>query len=365
MLMKTRNLMGIVLFVNLAAGCESLIVKPAGSNQHMEDFEAVWNRVNDVYPFLEFKQINWDSIYMVYKPKFEVARGDEFYLVLDDFLAELKDGHTYYRVDGGGEIYPFYPQRHFKDRHGYNPFVVRSYFDSELIVTESKVAEYGILPGNIGYLFISGFHEHYLRDEFAGILNYLKETAGLIIDIRQKHGGAYENVEAVVTRFMTQPMERPKLYLLGELIDLPPFQPSGPYAYTKPVVLLVNGSTFSAGELTTEIMRQLPQVTIVGDTTGGGGVASSNGRPEHVGEFKLPSGKAVYIGTGYFERYDGGVIEWNGVPPDIRIEQTGIEAGKGIDRQLEFAVNWILGGTGGKKQNTLESGTYVTGPGFR
>ncbi|MBN1133262.1 MAG: hypothetical protein JXR52_06165 [Bacteroidales bacterium] len=332
---------GIILILFMLTGCESLVVKPAGQDSHLEDFEAAWNRINDVYPFLEFKGIDWDSIYAVYRTRVEAAQGDEFYLVFHDFLAELKDGHTWYRTDGGGKIYPFYPDRHFKDRHGYNPFVVRSYFNTELIVTESRVAEYGILPGNIGYLFISGFHEDYLINEFAGILDYLKDTDGLIIDIRQKRGGSYQNVEAVVTRFMTEPLERPKLYFLGEFIDIPPFQPSGPYQYTEPVVILINGSTFSAGELTTEIMKQLPQVTAIGDTTGGGGAASSDDRPERKGAFKLPGGKYIYIGTGYFERYDGELFEWNGVPPDIRVEQTGEHAAKGIDRQLETAIGWI------------------------
>lgn len=340
--MKIKTLITLFIVGVLITGCESLLVKPATENLKMEDFEAAWNRINEVYPFLDFKKLDWDSIYTVYKPQFEAARGDEFYLVFHEFLSELKDGHVYYRVDGGGKIYPYYPQRHIKDRHGYNPFVIRSYFDTELIVTESKVAEYGITADNIGYVFISGFHDNYLINEFAGILGYLKETTGLIIDIRQKRGGSYDNVEAVVTCFMTEPLERPRLFLLHEFIDLPPFEPSGSFIYTNPVVVLINGSTFSAGELTTEIMRQLPQVTVVGDTTGGGGVASSNGRPEHVGDFTLPSGKIIYVGTGYFERYDGEVIEWNGIPPDVRIEQTGADADKGIDKQLDFALEWIL-----------------------
>ena len=340
--MKIKTIIWFCLWSFIITGCESLIVKPAAENQHMEDFEAAWNRINDVYPFLDFKKLDWDSIYTVYEPRFNVARGDEFYLVFHDFLAELKDGHVYYRTDGGGQVYPFYPHRYFKDRHGYNPYLVRSYFDTKLIVTESKVAEYGITPDNIGYVFISGFHEDYLMKEFQGILNYLKETTGLIIDIRQNRGGSYQNVEAVVTRFMTEPLERPKLFLLDEFIDIPPFEPSGSLIYTNPVVILINGSTFSAGETTTEIMKQLPQVTVIGDTTGGGGVASSNGRPEHVGDYQLPSGKIIYIGTGYIERYDGDVIEWNGVPPDILIEQTGTDAGNGIDNQLEYALKWIL-----------------------
>jgi hypothetical protein len=332
---------GMIMMVVIAYSCESLIVQPGDDDHHMEDFEATWQRINDVYPFLEFKNLNWDSIHQVYEPRFEAARGDEFYLVFDDFLAELKDGHLWYQTNGGGRIYPYYPARHFRDRHGYDPFVVRSYFDSGLTVTASKVAEYGILPGNIGYVFISGFQENYLIEEFPGILEYLRNTAGLIMDIRQKRGGSYDNVEAVVTRFISDSLVRPRLYLLGEFIDIPPFQPAGPFTYTNPVVVLVNGSTFSAGELTAEIMKQIPQVTVVGDTTGGGGVVSSGGRPEHVGEYELPSGRMIYIGTGYFERYDGEMFEWNGVVPDIRIPQTGEDTGKGVDRQLEFAIDWI------------------------
>ena len=330
-----------MILAALPCACESLIIKPSDTNLHMEDFEAAWSRINEVYPFLEFKGLDWDSVYQVYRPRFETAAGDEFYHVFHDFLAELKDGHLWYTTDGGGKIYPFYPQRHFRDRHGYNPFVVRSYFESALIVSESKVTEYGILPGNIGYLFISGFHGNYLIEEFPGILDFLKDTKGLIMDIRQKRGGSYQNVEAVVTRFMSDSRERPPLYLLGEFMDIPAFEPAGPFTYTNPVVVLVNGSTFSAGELTTEIMKQLPQVTVIGDTTGGGGVVSSGGRPEHVGEFILPSGKQIYIGTGYFERYDGKMFEWNGVAPDLLIPQTGEETERGIDRQLEYAIQLI------------------------
>jgi len=339
--MKLRNAIVLIVLAVVTYSCESLLVKPADQDQHIEDFEATWQRINEVYPFLEFKNLDWDSVYMIYGPRFEEAKGDQFYLVFHEFMGELKDGHTWYTCDGGGKIYPFYPGRHFRDRHGYNPFVIRSYFDSELIVTDSKVAEYGILPGNIGYLFISGFHENYLMQEFSGILDYLKETRGLIIDIRQKRGGSYQNVEAVVTRFMSEPLERPSLYLLDEFIDIPPFEPAGPFTYVNPVVVLVNGSTFSAGELCTEIMKQLPQVTVVGDTTGGGGVVSSGGKPEHVGEYTLPSGKMIYIGTGYFERYDGQLFEWNGVLPDIRVPQTGEDVENGRDRQLEIAIEWI------------------------
>ena len=167
--MNKINYLFVMLLVTLFISCEGIIVTPPESNQNVADFEAAWNRINAVYPYLEFKKINWDSIYTVYHPRAENAKGDEFYLVLRDMLAELKDGHVYYHTDGGGEVYPYYPQRHFKDRHAYSPFVVRKYFDKELRLSASRSIEYEILPENIGYAFLSDFHEDYLIKEFPGV----------------------------------------------------------------------------------------------------------------------------------------------------------------------------------------------------
>jgi hypothetical protein len=326
----------IFLLIHVLFSCKDLIVTEPEENLNVADFEATWNRINNVYPYLAFKKINWDSIYTVYRLRAEDAHGDEFYLVLRDLLAELKDGHVYYRTKGGGEVYPYYPRRHFKDRHAYSPFVVRKYFDKELRLTESSSVEYEILPGNIGYAFLSDFHKTYLIDEFPSVLEYLKNTKGLILDIRQKRGGEYQNIEAVVTRFLTEPLERNDAYTYGEKWVLPPFQPSGSFQYTNPVVVLINGSTFSAGEFTTEILKQLPQVTAIGDTTGGGSVG---GGDESL--YYLPSGKSIEIGFIDIRRYDGLPWEWLGIAPDIRVEQTETDILAGRDKQLEFAIEML------------------------
>jgi len=332
---KTISILSVLCLL-LIFSCKDLVVTEPESNLNVEDFDAAWNRINDVYPYLEFKKINWDSIYTVYRPLTEVAQGDEFFLVLRDFLAELKDGHVYYRTKGGGEVYPYYSKRHFKDRHAYSPFVVRKYFDKELRLTESTSVEYEILPGNIGYAFLSDFHEDYLINEFPGVLEYLKNTRGLILDIRQKRGGNYQNIEAVVTRFLTEPLERNDAYTYGEKWVLPPFQPSGPFQYTNPVVVLINGSTFSAGEFTTEILKQLPHVTAVGDTTGGGSVGGGD-----EGLYFLPSGKSIDIGFIDIRRYDGLPWEWLGIAPDVRIEQTEEDILAGRDKQFEYAIEML------------------------
>lgn len=58
-------------------------------------------------------------------------------------------------------------------------------------------------------------------------------------------------------------------------------------------------------------------------------------------EYELPSGKLIYIGTGYFERYDGQTYEWLGIPPDIRVEQTEADILNGRDKQLEYAIDML------------------------
>lgn len=71
------------------------------------------------------------------------------------------------------------------------------------------------------------------------------------------------------------------------------------------------------------------------------GAASSSYPTGAEGEYQLPSGKIIYIGTGYFERYDGQIFEWNGIPPEIRIENTPAEIESGKDRQLEYSIELI------------------------
>lgn len=101
-------------------------------------------------------------------------------------------------------------------------------------------------------------------------------------------------------------------------------------------MVLSNGSTFSAGEFTAEILKQLPQVTAVGDTTGGGSVG---GGEESL--YFLPSGKSINIGFIDIRRYDGLPWEWLGVAPDIRVVQTEADIKQGRDKQLEYAIDML------------------------
>ena len=315
-----------------------MIVNQAESNLNIEDFEAAWDRVNTVYPYLDYKQINWDSIYTVYKPQAEQAKGDEIYTVLIEMLGELKDMHIHLKTNGGSVISTYLPPRWLKDKYAYDPIIVRNYFDKELIVAGEGRIEYGIIPGNIGYIYMATFDNDYLINYFSEALAFVKNTNSLILDIRHNNGGSYQNLVAVVSRFITSPLEKPEYYVLGEQITLPPFKPQGDFQYVNPIIVLINGVCYSTGDIFPEVMKQISTVTVVGDTTGGGSSGSTSSAPA---EYKLPSGKTIFVGTTDWRRYDGLPYEWIGVPPDILIQQTKEDIEKGIDGQLEHAIDML------------------------
>jgi hypothetical protein len=336
--MSKIKLLLIICSAIIFKSCEDMIVNPAESNLNVEDFEAAWNRVNAVYPYLEYKHINWDSIYTIYRPRAEQSKGDEIYTVLIEMLGELKDMHIYVKTDGGRSINTYLAPRWVKDKYVYDPIVVRNYFDRELRITGDGRIEYGIISGNIGYIYMATFDDDYLLNYFSEALNYVKNTKASILDIRHNNGGSYQNLVAVVSRFITSPLEKPEYYLLGELIPLPPFEPQGSFQYINPIVVLINGVCYSTGDIFPEVMSQISTVTLVGDTTGGGSSGSTTAAPA---EYKLPSGKIIFVGTTDWRRYDGLPYEWIGVPPDILVQQTKKDIENGIDKQLEYAIDML------------------------
>jgi hypothetical protein len=319
----------------LLCSCGELIVGEPATSPGIADFETAWKTVHDVYPYLQFKGIDWDRIHAVYLPRAQSARGDEMYPVLFDLLSELRDGHVELQTAGGYPVQTYRTPRSLRDRDAYNPLVVRKYSQGELRVAGEGRMEYGILTDNIGYVYFTGFHEGSWINEFSAVLEYLKTTKGLIIDIRDNVGGTDVTSRVVVGRFLTAPLGYPPVYINGVLVPNSGYaiQPLGPFRYDKPIVVLANGRTFSEGEGFTEKMKQIPNVVVVGDTTAGAG-----GEP-HV--FTLPSGRAIRVPTKDIRRYDDVRVEWNGVPPDIRVVQTADDARRGIDKQIEYALAWL------------------------
>jgi len=323
------------------AGCEGWIVSPAESNRNLADFEAAWAWVDSVYPAMEIKAVDWAGVYAEYRPLVEGALGDDFYQVLNDMLSVLRDPHLYYKTNGGARFHPYVSPRLQVGRKAFSAQLVRSYFDGELHVAGKDGVEYGMLTGNAGYIRITHFNTDGMMDDFPSVMAFVRETDGLIIDVRNNTGGDHDKVEGVVGMFIESEMAWPLAFNAdGGLVEpWPAMQPiQGPPRYTRPVVVLINGASLSSGELFPEVMRQLPNVTLVGDTTAG---ASCNDRGGFRGDRRLPSGKMIHIPTWCITRYDGVPWELVGIAPDIRVAQTEADVAQGLDRQLEYALGLL------------------------
>lgn len=320
----------VFLLAAVVVGCSDLLVSPAHHIDDSADFERAWAITDSVYPFFQFKHINWDSIHKAYAPLVADAKGDEAFHVLFNLLAELKDGHVNLRAQSGQEVRPFTPPRSERDQLTFDPLLVRKYFTEDLKLAGGDKLEYGILPDGIGYLRITTFVTGPWISEFGNVLSVLRDTRGLIIDVRDNGGGSTNMSDIVVSRFLTSPLAYFPIYKGGKLQPVYFLAPSGPFTYSQPVVVLINGVSFSTTECFAEMMKQIPSVVVVGDTTGGGG-----GAPEH---YPLPSGRKIRVSTKNICRYDGAPQEWNGVPPDVVVMQTRTDVRNGHDLQLERAI---------------------------
>jgi len=64
-------------------------------NTWQGNFDALWNTIDKRYCYLDYKQINWDSIHVVYQSKLTTVTTElDFFDLMGDMLAELKHGHV-------------------------------------------------------------------------------------------------------------------------------------------------------------------------------------------------------------------------------------------------------------------------------
>lgn len=317
-----------------------MIIQEPSDNLNLEDFEMAWQVTRDNYPYFELKGVDWEEVYQVYYPKAAAAPGDEIYTVLLDMFAHLKDGHMYIETPGGKQLIPWVPTRRLKDIYAFKASVIGTYFEEELLIDEEENINYQVLPGNIGYLSIRSFSGEYNFKSLSGIFNYFRNTDGLIVDVRHNYGGDIHNVDKLVCNFIENIIPRNPYYNDFEQIDMDSIQPCGKYTYLNPVVLLINGVSYSGSEIAAEIFKeQVPQATIIGDTTGGGSLGYLN-KYEN-GDFQLPSGKLIHIGNLDVRKYNNQPFENIGITPDILLPQTEADILSGHDRQLEYAIAFL------------------------
>ena len=338
--MKTKFFLLISLAMTIAS-CEETLLGPVVSNDPKSNFEEMWKSYNEWYGLFEVKDVDWQATYHEYAPMVsEQTTDDQLKDIFHDMIDPLDDNHTYIittenepRIESG--IFDT-----LKVQTDFSLDLIPDYVDD--LTHYGAAIDYGTLEGNIGYIHLGDFipSQKFFADAMDHILSQLKDTEGMVVDIRDNPGGNDAAAQYVAGRFAA---ER-KLYMTvrkksgpgpNDFAQAIPWyvEPTGGTRYTKPVVLLTSRWTQSAGETFTLAMQELSNITQLGDYTSG--AFSDNISRE------LPNGWFCFMSIGDYRAADGNSYEGIGVKPDIILVNTKADIQAGKDLELEKALELV------------------------
>lgn len=306
------------------------------------NFNAVWTALDEHYCFFEEKDIDWQEVKTEFAPLAAACKttGDLFE-VCSQMLETLRDGHvnliSSYATSYYKNWWTDYPQ-------DFNLRTIQQYyldFDyrSTGAITYKKIAD-----DRIGYIYYSTFSSYPSASALDGILAYFNDCEALIIDIRNNGGGLLTSVDAWVGRFIET--EFTGGYIRhktgpGHTDFSEPYPivyaPAGKgrVKWTKPIAVLTNRSCFSAANDFVCVMKQLPQVSVIGSRTGGGG-----GLPF---SSETPCGWSIRFSASPVSDPQGKEIE-SGIDPSAgcEVHASDTELASGRDAILDFAISHML-----------------------
>ncbi len=300
-------------------------------------FDAFWHTYDVTYPYFALKQVDWTATREQFRPR-AAAAVDEAGLVdvLRDAVAPLRDVHIWFTTPAG-QLQSSYQATSFRnwDRDVWLQYVTASHYVFEQ-------TNWGhALMGGIPYIAFGAWNTAQIHIEAVdAALEPFRNSPGMIIDVRMNGGGSDALAFQVAGRFTSARRladyvafrDGPGHSDLGEP-EARYVDPRGAWQFTRPVVLLVGRGVFSSNESFVSAMREFPNVTVIGDTTGGG-----SGNPKDV---SLGGGWKYSVPRWFAYTADRQIVEWQGIAPDIVVPTSDADFRQGRDVVLEYALAFM------------------------
>ncbi|MEP6764048.1 MAG: S41 family peptidase [Gemmatimonadaceae bacterium] len=313
---------------------------PRATTGYVTQFDAVWSKYDSIYPAFGYKGItadDWNKQRAHYRPLAASAKTeDEFIAVVREMLAPLKDLHAWF-VDPRGELVPTYVPTALEnfERDRWRSALK----DVGYVAHGTGWGEATI--GGFGYLYIGTWNTQQVDINALDIaLARFRDAPGLIIDVRPNAGGSDVPAFAFASRFASKPQVVSYVQVrTGNRHDdlgapeARVIAPRGAWQFTKPVVVLAGRGGFSANESFVAAMSTLPQVTVIGDTTGG-----ASGNP---GRFALGNGWWFTVPRWIEYGPDKQAIEWKGIAPSVLVPWTPMLYFSDRDPLIDTAVGML------------------------
>ena len=300
-------------------------------------FNLMWQTVDAHYAFFDLKKIDWQNVKQRYAPKVDdKISQDSLYKVLEAMLNELNDGHVNITTPTQ-RSHNWRWKQDFQDNYNSN-FVARKYLGNDFQITGPFFHQW--LSDSIGYIHYGSFSAGISDGDLNYILSRFAGSRGLIIDVRDNGGGAMNNTLKFLNRFVQKKIPVGYSFMKNGTAHNQ-FTPAATFyatpvkksiSYSKPVMLLINRGCYSATTFFAGFMSALPNVTLIGDQTGGGG-----GIPV---SSDLPNGWQYRFSATYTLLPDSTNIE-TGVKPKIKISTEAKNEIEGKDLLIEKAIETI------------------------
>lgn len=332
-----RKLYYLLSFILVSVLCGSCIREEQYEDSPEGNFNALWKIMDEHYCFFDYKHIDWDSIYTVYHRSLtpQMTAKNQFE-VFSRMLDELKDGHVnLYAAHDVGRYWGWkenYPANFRAD-------IVEKYLGTGNDYAIAGGMKYKALDDNVGYIRYESFSDPVGDGNISEVLNSLAACNGLIIDIRDNPGGTLTYATRLAEHFTNEKL------LIGYMShktgpghsafsepEAMYLEPSNSVRWQKKVVVLTNRGCFSAANDFVKAIKECRNVTVVGDSTGGG-----SGFPF---SSELPNGWSVRFSASPL--YDARMQYTEfGIAPDIRVEMKEEDLARGKDTLIEYARTFL------------------------
>lgn len=194
-----------------------------------------------------------------------------------------------------------------------------------------KTIEAKKITDEIGYIRISSFIGINTTKEFIIALNRLKETKGLILDLRGNSGGLFQNAIVISNLFMKQ----------GTIVNVIARQgkkniytaKNDGCIYDNPLVILIDGNSASASEILSSALHDNSRATLIGTKTYGKGLVQK--------VFSMPNKSGMNLTIAKYLTPKGQDINKKGIEPDYIVNFSHRDLLENTDSQLAYAQRFL------------------------
>ena len=206
-------------------------------------------------------------------------------------------------------------------------------YENEVMRRRAMVEERS--NGRLGYLHIRSMGLASVRDFERDLYAAAHGKEGLVIDVRDNGGGWTADILLASLTAPAHAYTIPRGAKQDDVrFDNYPRDRRLIYAWNRPISVVINQNSFSNAEIFAHSIKTIGRGKIIGTQTYGGVIST--------GSFSLIDGTTVRRPFRGWYLPDGTDMESHGTIPDIAVSQTPMDEIRGIDRQLETAVDTML-----------------------